>query len=40
MLLDMSEFSTGQSVHGGVSYPDNAYAELQDAMRPRGGDLV
>ncbi|CAN0544681.1 unnamed protein product [Ectocarpus sp. 12 AP-2014] len=40
MLADMSEFSTGHTVHGGVSYTANAYTELQEIIRPQGGDLV
>ncbi|CAM9427151.1 unnamed protein product, partial [Hapterophycus canaliculatus] len=40
MLKDMSELSTGQSVHGGLSYTGSAYAELQEVIRPQGGDLV
>lgn len=40
MLKDMTEFSTGQSVHGGVSYTGSTYTELQEVIRPQGGDMV
>lgn len=40
MLKDMSELSTGQTIHGGVSYTAGAYTELQEVIRPQGGDLV
>lgn len=40
MLKDMTEFSTGQSVHGGASYTGSAYTELQEVIRPQGGDMV
>lgn len=40
MLSNMSEISTGQSVHGSVTYTGSAYTELQEVIRPQGGDLV
>lgn len=40
MLKDMTELSTGQSLHGGVNYANNAYTELQEVIRPQGGNMV
>lgn len=40
MLKDMTEFPTGQSLHGAVNYTGSAYTELQEVIRPQGGDMV
>lgn len=40
MLKDMTELSTGQSIHGAVNYTSSAYTELQEVLRPQGGDMV
>lgn len=40
MLPDMSELPTTQDARVDVNYAVNAYNELQDMIRPQGGDMV